>query len=118
MKESLKLADHAAAGQEASVSKSEYAEKPTVPAKLAKGRKNLTVGRLLRSHTRGLVLGFLAAAGEAAANLLQPWPLKIVIDYITPTKKSHGVVIGWVYQHLGTQNMAIVKFACVAVLAV
>src|SRR4051812_4219393 len=118
MKESLKLADHAAAGQESSAPKPESAAKPGVPAKLAKGRKNLTVGRLLRSHTRGLVLGFLAAAGEAAANLLQPWPLKIVIDYITPSKKSHGVVISWVYEHMGTQNMAIVKFACAAVLAI
>jgi hypothetical protein len=41
---------------------------------------------LLRPHRAVLALAFLAVLGEAATDLLEPWPLKIVFDYVFGTK--------------------------------
>jgi len=64
------------------------------------------------------VLGALAVIGEAAANLLQPWPLKIVLDHVFESRETHGWVVRFVYALVGTDRLAIVKFACVAVLLI
>ena len=37
---------------------------------------------LLRPHLKLLVIGFVAVIGEGVANLLEPWPLKIVLDNV------------------------------------
>ena len=37
---------------------------------------------LLRPHRRALWLGLLAIAGESIADVLQPWPLKVVLDNV------------------------------------
>ena len=44
--------------------------------------KPLTIRELLRPHRKALILGGLAAVGDGAAGLLQPWPLKIVFDNV------------------------------------
>jgi len=59
------------------------AEKIAIPgtsAASSKPRKRLSIRELLQPHRTALVLGFLAVAGESAANLLGPWPLKIVLQ--------------------------------------
>ena len=63
-------------------------------------------------------MGFLAVLGESAANLLQPWPLKIVLDEVF---RGHGGRSGlphFVYQFLGSDKLATVKLACFAVIAI
>src|SRR3954462_4395469 len=92
--------------------------KKLVPPKMPRVRKHLTVGQLLRPHTRALVLGFFAVAGEAIANLLEPWPLKIVLDDVLQGKHSHGAILSIMQSTVGTDKMAIVKFACIAVFAI
>ena len=56
--------------------------------------------------------------GETAANLLQPWPLKIVIDNVVQSKETHGWILQFVHAFAGTDKLAIVKFACIAVLVI
>ncbi len=46
--------------------------------------------RLLRPHWAALSLAFLAAAGETLADILQPWPIKIVIDSVVYGKTLSG----------------------------
>ena len=41
-----------------------------------------TVGRLLLPHWRLLALAFVAMLVEGAADLIEPWPLKIVVDHV------------------------------------
>ncbi len=41
----------------------------------------------LRPHWKALALALLAVLGEAGADVLQPWPLKIVLDYLLQSKK-------------------------------
>jgi subfamily B ATP-binding cassette protein MsbA len=50
----------------------------------------LTILQLLRPHRKVLWLGLLAICGESIADLLKPWPLKIVLDNVISHKTSHG----------------------------
>jgi subfamily B ATP-binding cassette protein MsbA len=56
----------------------------------------------------------VAVAGEAATDLLEPWPLKIVLDYLLQSKPPPGwlsTMIGWI----GQDKLAVLNFAVVAV---
>jgi ATP-binding cassette subfamily B protein len=83
-----------------------------------KKRRSLAITDLLRPHWGALILGFLAVVGEGAANLLQPWPLKIVLDDVLRSRQSHAVVTGWIQHFVGTNAVTMLKFACLAVLAI
>jgi subfamily B ATP-binding cassette protein MsbA len=73
---------------------------------------------LLKPHLGTLTLGLIAIAGESAANLLQPWPLKIVLDDVLRSKASHAWTMRIVHQLVGAEPLALLKFACMAVLAI
>ena len=44
------------------------------------------VAHLVRSHWKALALAFLAVLGETAADILEPWPVKVVIDNVLQHK--------------------------------
>src|SRR6266581_9002365 len=62
----------------------------------------LRLGELLKAHKRSLALGLLAVAGEGAANLLEPWPLKIVLDSVLRARDNHPAVGHWVHALVGS----------------
>ncbi|PYY05600.1 MAG: ABC transporter ATP-binding protein [Acidobacteria bacterium] len=80
--------------------------------------KHLNIRTLLRPHTGALILGFLAVIGESAANLLEPWPLKIVLDNVLRSKASNGWLSGFIHKAAGYDPLGILKFACVAVVGI
>src|SRR5438874_8785207 len=75
-------------------------------------RKRLTIRRLLKPHAFSLGLGFLAVLGEAIANLLQPWPLKIVLDEVFRSNAAKTGLPQLVHHFLGADKLSMVKFAC------
>jgi len=84
----------------------------TPPA--AKKPKGLSIIGLLRPHWKALSLALLAVAGEAATDLLEPWPLKIVLDYLLQSKHPPGwmrAMVGWI----GQDKLAVLNFAVLAV---
>jgi len=81
-------------------------------------RRRLRIGKLLKPHSGALVVGLFAVAGEAAANLLGPWPLKVVLDDVLRSKESHASIVHWVQRFIGTDKLAMLKFACLAVLLI
>ena len=83
-----------------------------------KRRKRLTIRELLKPHAGALLLGLVAVVGEGAANLLEPWPLKIVLDDVLRSRQSHATVMRWIQGLVGTDKLAMLKFACLAVLAI
>ena len=93
----------------------EHAARSVVSSR-RRGRLNLR--ELLKPHIGTLLLGLLAVVGEGLANLLQPWPLKIVLDDVLRSRASHGATINWVHRVVGTSDLAMLKFACAAVLAI
>ena len=56
--------------------------------------------------------------GEAVANLLQPWPLKIVLDEVFKNHAGRSDLPHFVYRFLGADKFATIKFACIAVMAI
>ena len=80
--------------------------------------KRLTIRTLLRPHLGALLLGLLAVIGESTANLLEPWPLKIVLDNVFHTKTSSGWLNHLVHRVAGTDQLGVLKFACFAVLGI
>jgi ATP-binding cassette subfamily B protein len=81
-------------------------------------RKKLTIRQLLKPHTPALTLGFFAVLGEAIANLLQPWPLKIVLDEVFRAHNGKSGVPHFASRFLGTDKLAAVEFACFAVIVI
>ena len=80
--------------------------------------KRLTIRTLLRPHTGALVLGLWAVIGESAANLLEPWPLKIVLDNVLHSKASNGWLNSVIHKIAGYAPLSILKFACLAVIGI
>src|SRR3954451_13113462 len=91
---------------------------PTALPRESRERTKISIGSLLRPHIGALVIGFIAIAGESAANLLQPWPLKIVLDDVLRSKASHAWTMNLIRRFVGTDAIAVLKFACAAVLAI
>ena len=73
---------------------------------------------LLRPHRRALWLGLLAIAGESVADVLQPWPLKVVLDDVIAHKSAHGWLTRVIHRDIGFNATHILLAACVAVMAI
>ena len=74
----------------------------------------LSIAGLLRPHWIPMTLALVGVAGEAAASLLEPWPLKIVLDYLLQSRPLPGWMMpvgGWI----GGGSLAVLNFAVVAV---
>lgn len=80
--------------------------------------KKVSIKALLKPHIVTLTLGFLAVTGVSVANLLEPWPLKIVLDDVLRSRGSHAWAMRVIHNLVGTDKMALLEFACVAVLAI
>jgi ATP-binding cassette, subfamily B, bacterial len=83
-----------------------------------KQRKFLTIRDLLRPHYKLLALGLVAVTGEALTNLLEPWPLKIVLDNVLKSREIHGWLNALILSKMDNNNLAILKFAAVSVLII
>ena len=80
--------------------------------------KRLSIRELLRPHVTALTVGFVAVVGEGVANLLEPWPLKIVLDSVLRSHPLHGWLNHFIETTVGDDKLAILKFACAAVLGI
>ena len=65
-----------------------------------------------------LVLAFIAVLGEAATDLLEPWPLKIVFDYVFGTKHMPSWMSGLIGATFGLDKVSILHFAILAVIVI
>ena len=87
----------------------------TVNRPLARQPANLWTAVVLRPHWKALTLALVAVFGETIADILQPWPIKIVIDNIVQSKKLPGWMGGVVSGFLGGDKYATLNFAVAAV---
>lgn len=65
-----------------------------------------------------LALAFLAVLGEAGTDLLEPWPLKIVFDYVFGTKHMPPWMHSLIGGTFGLTKVAILNFAILAVIVI
>src|ERR1019366_4880694 len=76
--------------------------------------KSRSIIDFLRPHWKALALALLAVVGESGADLAQPWPLKIVLDYLLQSKQPPAwmeVPLDWI----GPNKLAVLNFAVLAV---
>ena len=60
-------------------------------------------------------LAFIAVLGESITDLLEPWPLKIVFDYVFGSKRMPDWLAS-VVSYIGTDKFSILNFAVLAVM--
>ncbi len=89
-------------------------ESPTKPS-LSNRPGKLRITRLIRPHWKALTLAFVAVLGETFSDVLEPWPIKIVIDNILQSKKLPSWLAGFVSGMFGQDKAAILNFAVAAV---
>jgi subfamily B ATP-binding cassette protein MsbA len=70
---------------------------------------------LIRPHWKALTLAFIAVLGETATDILEPLPIKIVVDNILQSKPMRGWMGTLVTDLFGTNTYAIINFAVAAV---
>ena len=88
-------------------------------SKGTKSKKRLgMLGHLLAPHRAMLVIAFVAVLGEAGTDLLEPWPLKIVFDYVFGTKHMPAWLSGLLAATFGLDKVAILHFAVLAVIVI
>src|SRR5258708_20815252 len=73
--------------------------------------KSLRIKDLLKPHYKLLSLGLIAVIGEAVTNLLEPWPLKIVLDNVLKSRQIGGWLNPLILAKVGNDKIAILKFA-------
>lgn len=80
-------------------------------------QKKIRITDLLFPHWPMLSLAFIAVVGESLTDLLEPWPLKIVFDYVFGSKRMPEWLAGAV-SWLGTGKGSILNFAVLAVIVI
>ena len=88
----------------------EISDSPSPPAK----SNWLQMVELLRPHWKAMSLALVAVLGETITDLLDPWPLKIIVDNLLQSKPLPPWLAG-IVSHLGQNKLAVLNFAVLAV---
>jgi ATP-binding cassette subfamily B protein len=75
----------------------------------------LRVAQLLRPHWKALTIALLAVLGVTLTDVIEPWPIKIVVDNLLQSKKLPGWLGEFVSGIFGQDKLAILNFAVAAV---
>jgi subfamily B ATP-binding cassette protein MsbA len=80
-------------------------------------QKKIRITDLLFPHWPSLTLAFIAVLGESVTDLLEPWPLKVVFDYVFGSKHMPDWLAS-IVQFIGTDKLSILNFAAIAVILI
>ncbi|HEX8889247.1 MAG TPA: ABC transporter ATP-binding protein [Pyrinomonadaceae bacterium] len=80
--------------------------------------RTIKVTQLVRPYWKYLVVAFVAIVVESGGDLLEPWPLKVALDYVIGSKQPPGWLSGIVGATFGHDKFALLNLAAVAVLAI
>ena len=80
-------------------------------------QKKIRITDLLYPHWLTLSFAFIAVIGESVTDLLEPWPLKIVFDYVFGSKRMPDWLAG-IVSYIGTDKFSILNFAVLSVLVI
>lgn len=76
------------------------------------------VRHLLRPHWKSLAAALLAVLIEGIADILDPWPIKLVLDYVIGSKQLPAWAARLVNMDFGQSRPAILSFAAMAVVMI
>ena len=89
-------------------------ENATKPSHSTRSGK-LNAAGLIRPYWKSLTFAFIAVLGESLSDVLEPWPIKIVIDNVLQSKSPPGWVGRFGSELFGADKLAILNFAVAAV---
>ncbi|MGH9729984.1 MAG: ABC transporter ATP-binding protein [Candidatus Acidiferrales bacterium] len=92
--------------------------KDTVKQKPPRGPRKLRIINLIRPHWKALALALAAVLGETLSDVLDPWPIKVVIDNILQSKKLPHWLGDFIFRTFGHDKLALLNFVVVAVAAI
>lgn len=92
------------------------ANEPTASA--AGSSQHLHVGDLLRPHWKALTLAFIAVLGETLTDVLEPWPIKVVIDNLVQAKPLPHWLMRIGASVFTQDKYAVLNFAVAAVMLI
>jgi subfamily B ATP-binding cassette protein MsbA len=76
------------------------------------------LARLLKPYRAFLALAMVGALGETVADLLQPWPLKLLFDHVFSSKPLPPAVVRWVTTVFGQGSPGLLYFVLSATLGI
>jgi ATP-binding cassette, subfamily B, bacterial len=77
--------------------------------------RTLRINDLIRPHWKALAIALAAVLGETVTDVLEPWPIKVVVDNVLQSKKLPGLLGSTVSGLFGTNPYAMLNFAIAAV---
>jgi ATP-binding cassette, subfamily B, bacterial len=80
-------------------------------------QKKIRITDILYPHILPLSLAFIAVIGESITDLLEPWPLKVVFDYVFGSKRMPDWLAYFV-SFIGDDKFSILNFAVLAVILI
>lgn len=81
-------------------------------------KRKTRITHLLRPHWKALAIALIAVIGESVTDLLEPWPLKVVFDYVLGAKHAPEWMAAFIAPMPGQGKLAILNFAALAILAI
>jgi ATP-binding cassette subfamily B protein len=81
-------------------------------------KKKLKITFLLRPYWKRLTIAFVAVLVESGMDLLEPWPLKVVLDHVLGKKALAGWLASMIGSTFGHGSLAILNFAAIAVIVI
>jgi len=78
----------------------------------------LKITEVLRPHWKALTIAMIAVLGETLADVLDPWPIKIVIDNLLLSKRLPHWLGAFVTHLFGNNKLATLDFAVASVVAI
>jgi ATP-binding cassette subfamily B protein len=91
------------------------ADNPDAPAKSRSSTRALKIVDLVRPHWKALTLALVAVLGETLTDVLEPWPIKWVVDNVLRAKPLPGLLGDVVTGLFGQGAHAVLNFAVAAV---
>jgi subfamily B ATP-binding cassette protein MsbA len=81
-------------------------------------KKSLLVEHVIRPYWKSLIIALFAVILTGGAELLEPWPIKIVIDYVIGSKHLPPWLANYVLTFFNNDKMGVLNFALFAALSV
>jgi len=78
----------------------------------------IRLSRILRPHWKALTIALLAVLGETLADILEPWPVTIVVDNVLQGKRLPGPLQATVVRVFGDNTTALLEFTLGLVLLI
>lgn len=78
--------------------------------------RRLNIAHLLRPHWKLLAIAFIAMLFEGGADLLEPWPLKVIFDYVLGTKRIPSWLQPWIAS--ADSRLTVLNIAAIAVVVI